>query len=119
MLKYCLLSSRLTVQPIFQKNVNSYLKFIVRPTGKVRVPWKTVCLDSESPFANYSGIETFEDGDEKSHITMKIPQYPREENVDRFDVVLSPPKSVESVLGDTTSCSVAIENDIGMQLSTL
>lgn len=77
------------------------------------MPWKSNSGNIESPYDNLSGIETFEDGDDVSHIKIKLPQQPREASEEQFAITLSPPKSTEAVLGDIDVCQVNVKNDIG------
>ena len=81
-------------------------------TDKVKVPWRTVCKDETSPFANLSGIETFEDGEEESNIHINIPQDPRDQTQDKFEVVLGEPKPSTSIVDKNNKCSVKIMNDV-------
>jgi len=76
------------------------------------VPWKTASSDPSSPYANLSGIETFENGDEVSHIKIPLPQQPRDLDEDAFNITLAQPKSAEAVLGEIGQCAVKIANDI-------
>ena len=86
--------------------------------GKVKIPWRTIVGDdqADSPYANLSGIETFEDGEKTSHIEVKIPQLPRECKQDLFEVVLSNPSSDVVQVDDNEKCSVVVKNNIGLCL---
>ena len=81
-------------------------------TDKVKVEWKTVCNDPNSPFANISGVETFEEDENESHIEIKIPQEARNVTKDNFDIVLSDPKPSTSVVDKNNKCSVTVDNDV-------
>ena len=74
--------------------------------------WKTVCKDDNSPFANLSGVETFEDGEDESNIEIKIPQDPRDVTKDAFDVILGDPRPSTAVVDKNNKCSVTVENDV-------
>ena len=78
----------------------------------MKVPWRTVCKDETSPFANLSGIETFEDGEEESNIHINIPQDPRDQSQDKFEVVLGDPKPSTSIVDPKNKCSITVENDV-------
>ena len=56
------------------------------------MPWKVKCRDPKSPYANLSGVETFCDGEETSHIHITVPQEPRDVTKDKFDVILEEPR---------------------------
>ena len=81
-------------------------------TDKVKVEWKTVCNDPNSPFVNISGVETFEEDENESHIEIKIPQEARNVTKDNFDIVLSDPKPSTSVVDKNNKCSVTVDNDV-------
>ena len=78
----------------------------------MKVAWTTVCKDQNSPFANLSGVETFEKGEEESNIEIKIPQDPRDVTKDKFDVILGDPKPSTSIVDKNNKCSVTVENDV-------
>ena len=82
-------------------------------SGKVTVPWKTLTSDDDSPYANLSGIETFNDGENISHIQINLPESPMNAEQHTFDIVLATPKEISSKLGDIPKRSVTVVNDIG------
>nr|XP_018671881.1 G-protein coupled receptor 98-like isoform X2 [Ciona intestinalis] len=90
-----------------------------RIDGKVRVPWKTTSTTPSSPYDGLSGLETFEGGEGVSHIEVKLPQSPRDDQVDEFNVVIGQPKNRETILGDVIMCKVTVENDIASGLIEL
>ena len=71
-----------------------------------------MCKDSSSPFADLSGTETFEKGEEESNIEIKIPQDPRDVTKDKFDVILGDPKPSTSQVPKKNKCNVTVENDV-------
>ena len=81
-------------------------------TDKVKVGWKTVCKDSTSPFANLRGVETFEKGEEKSHVEIKIPQDARGVTRDFFEITLDDPATTTTVIGKIKKCRVTVDNDV-------
>ena len=82
--------------------------------GKVRVPWSAESADEqEGPYKDLTGIETFEDGEEKSNIEIMISQIPRKVESDTFDVVLATPKTTTIKRGDISKCTVTVLNDKG------
>lgn len=80
--------------------------------GKVKVGWRTITESSDSPFANLSGVETFEDGEKESNIEIAIKQLPRDSKQDSFDVVLSPPSTTTVSIDESERCSVVVKNNI-------
>ena len=81
-------------------------------SDKVKVAWKVVSKDPNSPFAGITGVETFDEGEEESHIEIDIPQDPRDVRSDAFDVILSDPKPSTSVVDQNNKCSVTVDNDV-------
>ena len=71
-----------------------------------------MCKDSGSPFADLSGTETFEKGEEESNIEIRIPQEPRDVQYDMFDVILDYCKPMTSQVDKNNKCLVTIENDV-------
>ena len=71
-----------------------------------------MCKDSGSPFADLSGTETFEKGEEESNIEIRIPQEPRDVQYDMFDVILDNCKPMTSQVDKNNKCLVTIENDV-------
>ena len=80
--------------------------------GKVRVPWKVLVEDENSPFLEVGGSETFKDGEEESHIEIKIPQKPRDTIKDQFKIILLKPKPASCVIDESKPCHVTINNNI-------
>jgi len=80
-------------------------------TGKVKVQWHTSNAADGSPFENQSGVETFEQDENLSHIKLSIPQAPRDGD-DEFDIVLQKPKESFAKLGEHSVCNVSVQNDI-------
>ena len=91
---------------------NSALKNIHEFTDKAKVGWKTACKDPKSPFANLQGVETFEKGDEKSHVEIKIPQDARGVTRDFFEIFLDEPTPSTNILGKNKKCRVTVDNDV-------
>jgi hypothetical protein len=81
--------------------------------GKVEVHWQTVTDDS-SPFSNLRGVETFEDGEDASHIVVAIPEVPSYNEEDCFAIQLLQPKEESTVLANPPldKLSVVVQNDI-------
>ena len=71
-----------------------------------------VSKDPDSPFAGLSGVETFDEGEEESHIEIDVPQDPRDVTKDSFDIVLSDPKPSTSVVEKNNKCQVTVDNDV-------
>ena len=71
-----------------------------------------MCKDSSSPFADLSGTETFEKGEEESNIEIKIPQELRDVQYDMFDLILDYCKPMTSQVDKNNKCLVTIENDV-------
>ena len=89
-----------------------FVKTTNKITDKAKVGWKTACKDPTSPFANLQGVETFEKGDEKSHIEIKIPQDARGVTRDFFEIFLDEPTPSTNVLGKNKKCRVTVSNDV-------
>ena len=85
----------------------------------MKVEWKTVCKDDNSPFANISGVETFEEDEEESNIEIKIPQDARDVTKDVFDVILIDPKSPTATVKKNNKCVVSVQNDVVQSLISL
>ena len=78
----------------------------------MRVPWKVLVEDENSPFLEVGGSETFKDGEEESHIEIKIPQKPRDTIKDQFKIILLKPKPASCVIDESKPCHVTINNNI-------
>ena len=85
-------------------------------SGEVKVKWTTAC-EGDSPYANLSGTETFEDGDGVSHIKIDLPEIPQDKSTEQFSIVLSPPKADNCKLGQISERAIEINNDIGKFLT--
>ena len=74
--------------------------------------WKSECREENSPFSNLGGVETFEEGEEKSTIEIAIPQDPRGIVRDTFSLILLNPTTSTAVVGTNHQCNVNINNDV-------